>query len=48
VPKIKWKCKKYQAGFQIKGLWIAGFYKISLQNLMFPFKVADSLWKAKK
>jgi hypothetical protein len=22
--------------------------KISLQNLMFPLKVADSLWKVKK
>jgi hypothetical protein len=27
-----------QAGFQIRGLWIAGSKKISLQNLMFPFK----------
>jgi UDP-N-acetylglucosamine--N-acetylmuramyl-(pentapeptide) pyrophosphoryl-undecaprenol N-acetylglucosamine transferase len=27
-----------QAGFQIRGLWIAGLQrKISLQNLMFPF-----------
>jgi UDP-N-acetylglucosamine--N-acetylmuramyl-(pentapeptide) pyrophosphoryl-undecaprenol N-acetylglucosamine transferase len=26
-----------QAGFQIRGLWIAGLQrKISLQNLMFP------------
>jgi UDP-N-acetylglucosamine--N-acetylmuramyl-(pentapeptide) pyrophosphoryl-undecaprenol N-acetylglucosamine transferase len=38
-----------QAGFQIRGLWIAGLQrKISLQNFMFPFKLADSLWKAKK
>lgn len=37
-----------QAGFQIKGLWIAGLQrKISLQNIMFPFKLGDSLWKAK-
>ncbi len=38
-----------QAGYQIKGLWIAGLQrKISLRNLMFPFKVVDSLWKARK
>jgi UDP-N-acetylglucosamine--N-acetylmuramyl-(pentapeptide) pyrophosphoryl-undecaprenol N-acetylglucosamine transferase len=38
-----------QAGFQIKGLWIAGLQrKLSLQNLMFPLKLTDSLWKAKK
>ena len=38
-----------QAGFQIKGLWIAGLQrKLSAQNLMFPLKLADSLWKAKK
>jgi UDP-N-acetylglucosamine--N-acetylmuramyl-(pentapeptide) pyrophosphoryl-undecaprenol N-acetylglucosamine transferase len=38
-----------QAGFQIKGLWIAGLQrKLSLQNLMFPLKLAGSLWKAKK
>ncbi|SDZ93838.1 UDP-N-acetylglucosamine-N-acetylmuramylpentapeptide N-acetylglucosamine transferase [Flavobacterium gillisiae] len=38
-----------QAGFQIKGLWIAGLQrKITLQNLMFPLKLADSLWKAKQ
>jgi UDP-N-acetylglucosamine--N-acetylmuramyl-(pentapeptide) pyrophosphoryl-undecaprenol N-acetylglucosamine transferase len=36
-----------QAGFQIKGL--CGFArKITLQNMMFPLKLADSLWKAKK
>ncbi|EIA09114.1 undecaprenyldiphospho-muramoylpentapeptide beta-N-acetylglucosaminyltransferase [Flavobacterium frigoris] len=38
-----------QAGYQIKGLWIAGLQrKLSLQNMMFPFKLADSLWKSKK
>jgi UDP-N-acetylglucosamine--N-acetylmuramyl-(pentapeptide) pyrophosphoryl-undecaprenol N-acetylglucosamine transferase len=38
-----------QAGFQIKGLWIAGLQrKITLQNMMFPLKLADSLWKAKQ
>jgi len=38
-----------QAGYQIKGLWIAGLQrKLSLQNLMFPLKLIDSLWKSKK
>ena len=38
-----------QAGYQIKGLWIAGLQrKISLQNLMFAFKLVDSLLKSKK
>lgn len=38
-----------QAGFQIKGLWIAGLQRrITLQNMMFPLKLADSLWKAKQ
>jgi UDP-N-acetylglucosamine--N-acetylmuramyl-(pentapeptide) pyrophosphoryl-undecaprenol N-acetylglucosamine transferase len=38
-----------QAGFPIKGLWIAGLQRrITLQNLMFPLKLADSLWKAKQ
>lgn len=38
-----------QAGYQIKGLWIAGLQrKLSLQNMMFPLKLADSLWKSKK
>lgn len=38
-----------QAGYQIKGLWIAGLQrKISLKNLIFPFKLVDSLWKSKK
>ena len=38
-----------QAGYQIKGLWIAGLQrKLTLQNLMFPVKLLSSLWKAKK
>ncbi|MFT4974074.1 MAG: UDP-N-acetylglucosamine--N-acetylmuramyl-(pentapeptide) pyrophosphoryl-undecaprenol N-acetylglucosamine transferase, partial [Saprospiraceae bacterium] len=38
-----------QAGYQIKGLWIAGLQrKVSMQNLMFPFKLVDSLWESKK
>ncbi len=37
-----------QAGYQIKGLWIAGLQrKLTLQNLMFPVKVIDSLWKSR-
>lgn len=35
------------AGFQIIGLWISGFQRsLSMQNLMFPFKLMSSLWKA--
>ncbi|MCD6091491.1 MAG: undecaprenyldiphospho-muramoylpentapeptide beta-N-acetylglucosaminyltransferase [Bacteroidales bacterium] len=35
------------AGFQIKGLWISGFQRsLSLKNLLFPFKLISSLWKA--
>lgn len=38
-----------QAGFPIKGLWISGFQRsLSIQNLMFPFKLISSLWNAKK
>ncbi|WP_348822741.1 undecaprenyldiphospho-muramoylpentapeptide beta-N-acetylglucosaminyltransferase [Flavobacterium aestuarii] len=38
-----------QAGFEIKGLWIAGLQrKLTIQNAMFPFKVIDSLWKSRK
>jgi UDP-N-acetylglucosamine--N-acetylmuramyl-(pentapeptide) pyrophosphoryl-undecaprenol N-acetylglucosamine transferase len=38
-----------QSGFKISGLWIAGLQrKISAQNLMFPLKLADSLWKSRK
>lgn len=38
-----------QAGYDIKGLWISGIQrKVNLQNLSFPFKLIDSLWKAKR
>jgi UDP-N-acetylglucosamine--N-acetylmuramyl-(pentapeptide) pyrophosphoryl-undecaprenol N-acetylglucosamine transferase len=38
-----------QAGYAIKGLWIAGLQrKITLQNIMFPFKLIDSLWVSRK
>ncbi len=33
-----------KAGFPIKGLWISGFHrKLTLRNLMFPFKLISSL-----
>lgn len=36
-----------QAGYDIKGLWISGIQrKISLQNIMFPFKLTSSLLKS--
>lgn len=36
-----------KAGYPIKGLWISGFQrKLSLQNLLFPLKLASSLLKA--
>ncbi|MEQ8581277.1 MAG: undecaprenyldiphospho-muramoylpentapeptide beta-N-acetylglucosaminyltransferase [Marinoscillum sp.] len=36
-----------EAGFQIVGLWISGIQRsLSAQNLMFPFKVMSSLFKA--
>jgi UDP-N-acetylglucosamine--N-acetylmuramyl-(pentapeptide) pyrophosphoryl-undecaprenol N-acetylglucosamine transferase len=36
-----------QAGYEIKGLWISGIQrKITLQNLMFPFKLLSSLWNS--
>ena len=36
-----------QAGFEIKGLWIAGLQrKLTLQNAMFPIKLATSLIKS--
>ena len=36
-----------QAGFDIKGLWISGIQrKLTFKNLMFPFKLISSLWKA--
>ena len=38
-----------QAGYAIKGLWIAGLQRqINMKNAMFPFKVIDSLWKSRK
>ena len=38
-----------QAGYNIKGLWISGIQrKLSRKNLGFPFKLIDSLWKARK
>lgn len=38
-----------QAGYEIKGLWISGIQrKLTLKNLMFPFKLISSLWNAKK
>jgi UDP-N-acetylglucosamine--N-acetylmuramyl-(pentapeptide) pyrophosphoryl-undecaprenol N-acetylglucosamine transferase len=38
-----------QAGYEIKGLWISGIQrKLSLKNLMFPFKLISSLLKARK
>jgi UDP-N-acetylglucosamine--N-acetylmuramyl-(pentapeptide) pyrophosphoryl-undecaprenol N-acetylglucosamine transferase len=36
-----------QAGYAIKGLWIAGIQrKLTLQNAMFPFKLVSSLMKS--
>ena len=38
-----------QAGYAIKGLWIAGLQrKITLQNMLFPVKLFDSLRKSRK
>jgi UDP-N-acetylglucosamine--N-acetylmuramyl-(pentapeptide) pyrophosphoryl-undecaprenol N-acetylglucosamine transferase len=38
-----------QAGYNIEGLWIAGLQrKLTLQNIMFPFKLMSSLWKSRK
>ena len=38
-----------QAGYAIEGLWIAGIQrKLTLQNMMFPLKLASSLWKSRK
>ena len=38
-----------KAGFPIKGLWISGFHRqLTLRNLMFPFKLIASLFKARK
>lgn len=38
-----------QAGYDIHGLWISGIQRqLTLKNLSFPFKVINSLWKARK
>ncbi len=38
-----------QAGYEIKGLWISGIQrKLTLKNMMFPFKLINSLWNARK
>ncbi|KVV14388.1 undecaprenyldiphospho-muramoylpentapeptide beta-N-acetylglucosaminyltransferase [Flavobacterium sp. TAB 87] len=38
-----------QAGYAIRGLWIAGLQrKLTFQNLIFPVKLTDSLWEARK
>ncbi|CAM1367797.1 UDP-N-acetylglucosamine--N-acetylmuramyl-(pentapeptide) pyrophosphoryl-undecaprenol N-acetylglucosamine transferase [Tenacibaculum sediminilitoris] len=36
-----------QAGYDIEGLWISGIQRrLTLKNLLFPFKLLSSLWKA--
>lgn len=38
-----------QAGFEIEGLWIAGIQrKLTVDNLIFPFKLISSLMKSRK
>ncbi|WP_296382196.1 undecaprenyldiphospho-muramoylpentapeptide beta-N-acetylglucosaminyltransferase [Winogradskyella sp.] len=38
-----------QAGYKIEGLWISGIQrKLTLKNLMFPFKLLTSLLRSKK
>ena len=38
-----------QNGYKIKGLWISGIQrKLTLKNMMFPFKLISSLWNANK
>jgi UDP-N-acetylglucosamine--N-acetylmuramyl-(pentapeptide) pyrophosphoryl-undecaprenol N-acetylglucosamine transferase len=38
-----------QAGYKIKGLWIAGLQrKLTIENAMFPFKLLNSLWESRK
>lgn len=48
--KGKMEMKKVpEEGFQIVGLWISGIHrKMSLDNLIFPFKVISSYLKAKR
>ena len=37
-----------KAGYPIEGLWISGFHrKLTLRNLMFPFKLLSSLWRSR-
>ena len=37
-----------QAGYKIEGLWISGLQrKLTLKNLMFPFKLVSSLFRAR-
>jgi len=36
-----------QAGYEIKGLWISGLKReLNFSNLLFPLKIAVSMWKA--
>jgi UDP-N-acetylglucosamine--N-acetylmuramyl-(pentapeptide) pyrophosphoryl-undecaprenol N-acetylglucosamine transferase len=36
-----------KAGYPIEGLWISGFHRqLTLRNLLFPFKLIHSMWKA--
>jgi len=38
-----------QAGYAIEGLWITGIQrKLTLKNMLFPFKLISSLWRASK
>lgn len=38
-----------QAGYKIEGLWISGFQrKLTFKNMLFPFKVVSSLFKARQ
>ncbi|MEN7548871.1 undecaprenyldiphospho-muramoylpentapeptide beta-N-acetylglucosaminyltransferase [Rapidithrix thailandica] len=38
-----------QAGYRIIGLWVSGLQrKLTVKNLMFPFKLLHSLWKARR
>ncbi|QTD38793.1 undecaprenyldiphospho-muramoylpentapeptide beta-N-acetylglucosaminyltransferase [Polaribacter batillariae] len=38
-----------QAGYEIEGLWISGIQrKITRKNASFPFKLINSLWKARR
>jgi UDP-N-acetylglucosamine--N-acetylmuramyl-(pentapeptide) pyrophosphoryl-undecaprenol N-acetylglucosamine transferase len=38
-----------QAGYPIKGLWIAGLQRrLTLDNILFPVKLSNSLWKSRQ